>query len=142
MEFATALKEELSNLDKQQQIIQKRRKYVMEFFEVFGVPQNGHANASKSDQYKHVLRELVKEKKAYHITDIESEFTLRGFEFNKGLIHQVLNSLREDGIIIAVRINKSNQKYYYMNAEAMEGEGISDEYLPMPNKFIDNIELM
>lgn len=150
MEFETALKQELSIIEKDRERLDERYNHLLKTFDVFEIPKNGyatngnsvHPNASKSDQYKHVIRELIQVPKSYHITDFESEFERKGFEFNKGLIHQVLNSLRESGELIAVRINKSNQKYYYLSPKGKQGDSIKDAYLPMPKKYVESLELM
>lgn len=146
MELQNAIKERLTTIDKE-------RDELIRLLDIYGIEANGHAptngrsngstsEASKSDRYRHMIRELIKEQRSWHIADMEKEFESQGLDFNKGLIHQCLNSLRESGEVMAIRINGSNQKYYYMNADAKVGNTVKESYLPMDKKYMESIELM
>jgi hypothetical protein len=129
MEIKTAIKQRIAEIENEKVQLTK-------LLESYGGEQT---DISKSDRCRHVIQDLIKHEKAYHITEIEKHVGLKDV---KGIIHQVLNTLRESGEVIAVRLNGSNQKYYYMSSKAKSGEGIKDEYLPIPKHYVSQIEVM
>ena len=131
-----ALKNHLSQLETE-------RERVIALLDIYGT-NHITDDVSKTERYKAVIRELIPQQRSFHINDFQKEFKDRNIEWNKGLIHQVLRTLRESEEVIAIKINDSNQKYYYASWNAQSGGKykIKDEYLPIAKEYIDSIELM
>lgn len=136
MDIVKQLKEELSNLD-------AKREKILELIDTYGSPQPMKEDISKSERYRHIIRDMVKEEKSFHINDIEAEIERQGIDYNKAAVHQALQSLRDAGEVVAVKINKSNQKYYYLSPEGINGSKykVKDSYLPMPKLFIETVDV-
>lgn len=138
MEIKKAIQERIAFID------QERAKLVA-LLDTYDTPiKTESPDISKSDKYKYIIRDLIKEHRAWHITDMEKEFHQRGADFNKGIVHQVLNNLRETGEVMAVKINGSNQKYFYMSPKAANGGSlkVKEDYLPIPREYIEAVEVM
>lgn len=133
MDIQTAIKQRLSEIELEHDRLSA-------LLDVYGT-SNGH-DRTKSEEYRHELKLLTRQRKAWHITDIEVEFKRKGLGFSKPMVHQALSNLRDSGDILAVRINGSNQKYFYMNPEARDGERLHKDYLPISDKYIESIEFM
>lgn len=128
-----AIKQRMSILDAE-------KLKLTQMLEVYELPiqRNG---MSKTEQYKHELKKLFQQNKSWHINDIEVELERRGLHFSKPLVHQCLASLRESGEVTAIRVNGSNQKYFYLSSSGRKGQGVKDEYLPMPKPYIESVEI-
>ena len=108
----------------------------------YGIDLNGQT--TKTERTRNLIRRMIEAPKSYHINDIQKRFEMDGIEFNKALVHQAIETLQDEGGLIKVKINGSNQRYYYMSSKAKNGGeyGIKDLYLPMDKKFIETIEIM
>ena len=140
-QFEKQIREEL-------EIVIAKEETLRRLLDVYGSPVNtngfGSDEVSKSDRYKHELRRMMRELKPYHINDIKDDIKSRNITWNKAVAHQAIKDLHADGELIKVKINGSNQRYYYMSANAKNGGKylVKDHFLPMEKVFIDTIEII
>jgi len=69
---------------------------------------------------KNGIRKLVEHPFSLQIDDIETSFEKYGIEASKSGIHNALRSLRENGDVIAYKVNNSNQMVFYISPDGVD----------------------